>query len=130
MVTLKRVGVKSAGLIGFWLGAALTITQITIFILMFTLSSSAPPEFLLRLDFWVAILRIIISVALQTAVFFGASAYIYNLISKWHGGLKLEFETLPVARKRKNDEIADDETGDDTGNHNGPGDTKERVDIQ
>ncbi len=122
MVTLKRVGVKSAGMIGFWLGAALTITQITFFILIFTLESPGLPDFLRRLDFWVAMVQIIISVALQTAVFFGASAYIYNLISKWHGGLKLEFETLPVATKRKNEDIAD--------NNNGDNDKKERVDIQ
>jgi hypothetical protein len=126
MVTLKRVSAKSAGLIGFWFGTALIIMQITFFIVLFTFQSSGIPNFVFQFSFWIAMLRLTLTVALQTAIFFGASAYIYNLISKWHGGLKLEFEPMPTAgRKRKNDEIVDNNDDDDKG----PGDYKKRIEI-
>lgn len=131
MVTLKRIGVKSAGLIGFWFGAALIMTQITFFIVLFAIESSSFPRFLFSLDFWIVILQLIISVALQTAIFFGASAYIYNLVSNLHGGLKLEFEPVDSATaKRKNDEIPSDESDDDDDNGSSAGDNKKRITIE
>jgi hypothetical protein len=126
MVTLKRVSAKSAGLIGFWFGTALIITQITFFIVFFTFQSSGVPAFVFQFGFWMAMLRLTLTVALQTAVFFGASAFIYNLISRWHGGLKLEFEPMPAGRKRKNDDIVNSNDDDDD---NGPGDYKKRIEI-
>ena len=127
MVTLKQVDAKSAGLVGFWFGAALMMTQITFFIVFFMFQSSQFPTFLLEFGFWVAVVRVIVIVSLQTAIFFGASAYIYNLISRWHGGLKLEFEPMATTKKRKNDDLTGN--GDDGDDDNGPTDYKRRVEI-
>jgi flagellar biosynthesis protein FliQ len=104
MVTLRRIGVRSAGRLGFWLGMALSITQLVIFLLILIFLARVPLSEL-GLDFWLRLLQVVLFSALNSAFTFGMFAYLYNLISRSYGGLELEFEPIsPQETKRKNDD--------------------------
>lgn len=104
MVTLRRIGVRSAGRIGFWLGMALSITQLAIFLVfIFIVGQVSLTD--LGLDFWLSLLQVVILSAANSAFTFGMMAYLYNLVSRRYGGLQLEFEPGDTpANKRKNDD--------------------------
>lgn len=104
MVTLRRIGIRSAGRLGFWVGVALAITLLTFILsLAFFLGGLRLTE--LGLDFWLEALRYVVTNGLSTAFTFGMFSFIYNLISKTWGGLELEFEPIPTqTEKRKNDD--------------------------
>ena len=104
MVKLKRIGVLSAGKTGFWVGFALTITQIIFFLLFITLVGRVnighlPPSL------WVRMAISTFLSALGAGITWGAIAYIYNLVSGIHGGLELYFEPADTQEKRKNEDI-------------------------
>ncbi|MCA9915029.1 MAG: hypothetical protein KC496_16860 [Anaerolineae bacterium] len=104
MVTLRRIGVRSAGRIGFWLGMALSITQLAIF-LFFVLVFAGIPLHELGLDFWLRLVQVVLLSAANSAFTFGMMAYLYNVVSRRYGGLQLEFEPGDTPEnKRKNDD--------------------------
>ncbi len=104
MVTLRRIGVRSAGRLGFWLGAALSITQLTIFLIFLIIFARIPLNEL-GLDFWLRLVQVVILSAANSAFTFGMMAYLYNVVSRRYGGLELEFEPGDTPdKKRKNDD--------------------------
>ncbi len=104
MVTLRRIGVRSAGRLGFWLGMALSITQLAIFLLVLIFLARVPLTEL-KLDFWLRLVQVVVFSALNAAFTFGMFAYLYNLVARSWGGLELEFDPQePKQDKRKNDD--------------------------
>lgn len=103
MVTLKRVGLRSAGRVGFWLGVAFAIVNFTIF-LFFLLVIAGIPLNLLDVQFWLRVALSLFFSGLNSAISFGIMAFFYNWVSKSFGGLELEFDSLDMpTEKRKND---------------------------
>lgn len=103
MVTLRRVGLMSAGRMGFWLGMAFAIVQSTIFIVF--LVALGVPFNKLPPDFWWQLGIGILFSSVSAALSYGTFAFLYNMTASMFGGLKLEFDTLdtPAAQeKRKN----------------------------
>jgi len=103
MVTLKRIGVVSAGRIGFWMGVALSITQL--FFLLFFLTVVGEVSLKdIPFIFWQRMLIGMLFSATFTAISVGTYAFIYNLNAERFGGLELEFEVMdtPSEPKRKN----------------------------
>ena len=103
MVNLRRIGVRSAGRVGFWLGVAMSTTQLLIFLVFFLVIIGGSPT-VLGGEFWS---RVIISIGVSgfaSAFSAGMFAFIYNMNTRIFGGLQLEFEdvdTPPAEEKRK-----------------------------
>lgn len=122
MVILRRIGVRSAGKVGFWLGVTLATINVVIFFifLAFVLQKMPPAEFFVR-----AIVFTFFT-GVQTALILGGVAFLYNIIARNHGGLELDFEmpSPPTnGEKRKNDDLigAEDDSDDES--------TADKVDI-
>jgi len=104
MVTLRRVGVKSAASVGFWLGVMFTlINLIIIFTILFLVVGVPPTE--VPGEVWGKIAMGIFFSGVNSAISFGVFAFVYNFVSRAFGGLQLEFEPVDTATdKRKNGE--------------------------
>jgi|GEM_PF-4521727 len=115
MVTLRRIGVVSAGRVAFFFGFATTIVNIAFALFMIVVVQGVPIS-VFPPDIWFQLaLNILLSSAIM-AVGAGLFAFLYNLNSGI-GGLKLEFE-MQGGEKRKNDfkqqvDILDDDDDDD-----------------
>lgn len=103
MVTLRRVGLVSAGRVGFWFSVATNMAFLMFALVIMIMNdfpiTRLPPEFWIKLAIMMTINGLISSFSA------GMTAFIYNMISKSFGGLQLEFE-MPdtVTEKRKNGE--------------------------
>ena len=106
-MVLRRIGIRSAIKLIFWLSVALGFVQVVIFVLAEIVRGVPASHF--NLDFWI---RVIIWLALfgaNNAFMTGVLAYLYNLITKRVGGLQLEFEPLdtPLEKRKNGDDILD-----------------------
>lgn len=113
MVILKRIGVVSAGRIGFWMGIAGSLTQLVIFLFFLTIVGNVS---ITDIPF-VAWQRIFFSTLIGgfiTAFSVGAYAYVYNLNADRFGGLELEFEPVDSPRTPKAKNKAPVVTDEDT----------------
>jgi len=107
MVTLRRIGVQSAGRMGFWLGIAFATINISI-ILIFLLLVARVPLAAFGLNFWVRVALSISLAGVQGAFTWGMFAFVYNMAANAGGGLELEFDmpgTSTNGEKRKNEEV-------------------------
>lgn len=100
MVTLRRIGVRSAANVGFWLGMGISIIQIMIFLVIVVLIGRVPPGSLGG-DFWVRVLMSILFSAANTSIMMMIVSFIYNVVARSFGGLVLEFEPLDTADDEK-----------------------------
>lgn len=108
MITLRRIGVQSAGRVGFWLGIATAAANIIVALVMLFIQLGIPPTSLPP-EIWQQIgLGILIS-GIVTALAMGLFAFLYNMNGAF-GGLELEFD-MPDAPddKRKNGESEEDD---------------------
>lgn len=108
MVTLRRIGVVSAGRVGFWMGLATSFVNFVV-ILMFLVYNDIPVwEFPPEIWYQIGLQILISSIIMSFAV--GMFAFLYNLNKNVFGGLKLEFE-MPNNRdeKRKNNAFNDND---------------------
>jgi hypothetical protein len=102
-MVLRRVGVRSAIQLFFWLSIALGFVQVMIYVL-YAIATGAPASHF-NLDFWIGFLVRLALFSAHSAVTAGVLAYVYNWVSKRFGGLHLEFEPSDTPlEKRKNDE--------------------------
>ncbi|MEL6406009.1 MAG: hypothetical protein AAFR81_16685 [Chloroflexota bacterium] len=103
MVTLKRIGIISAGRVGFWMGVALSVTQL-IFLLFFLTIIADISLTDLPFLFWQQMFIGLLFSGAITAFSVGMYAFIYNMNANRFGGLELEFEVMdtPSEPKRKN----------------------------
>lgn len=112
MVTLRRIGVRSAGRVGFWLGVALaTVNIVVVLLFLLIVVQQNPPA-----SFFVRALVFTFFSGVQSALMLGMMAFVYNLIARNYGGLELDFD-MPGqgsdGEKRKNDDRADAGTDDE-----------------
>lgn len=107
MVTLRRIGVRSAGRVGFFMGMATSVANFAFFLFVVIVIYGVPIS-VIDSDLWRQIgLSILIS-SMVTSFAFGMFAFFYNL-SPSIGGLQLEFDIPDAPRpKRKNDTLDDD----------------------
>lgn len=107
MVTLRRIGVRSAGRAGFFMGLATSVTNFAFFLFLLVIVHGVPIS-VIDSDMWrqIGLSCLLSSLIMSFAV--GMFAFIYN-IAPSIGGLQLEFD-MPDApsSKRKNDVIEDD----------------------
>ena len=101
MVTLRRVGLRSAARVGFWISVATNIVFLLIGAVIMIMNGvpilRQPPEFWVRLIIMLALNGVFS--ALSTFI----TAYLYNIVARTFGGLELEFEMMDgVVTKRKN----------------------------
>ena len=106
-MVLRRIGVRSAIKLIFWLSVALGFVQVMIYVLAEIVRGVPASHF--NLDFWI---RIIIWLALfgaNNAFMSGVLAYLYNFIAKRIGGLQFEFEPLdtPLEKRKNGDDTPD-----------------------
>lgn len=111
MVTLRRIGIRSAGRVGFFMGMATSVANFAFFLFLIVVVHGVPIS-LLGPDLWQQIgLSILISSVIMSFAF-GMFAFIYNLAPSI-GGLQLEFDMPDAPRpKRKNDALDDDDSID------------------
>lgn len=107
MITLRRIGVFSAGRVGFLFGLATGIVHLGIGITLFILGGGSLAE--IPLELWRLLAMSIVMSSLVLAGVMTMFAFLYN-ISPGSGGLKLEFDMQGASiTKRKNDEFIDDD---------------------
>lgn len=107
MVTLRRIGVQSAGRFGFFIGMTTSIANFTFFFFMLFVVHGVPIS-VLPPDIWreIGLSIFFSSTVMSFAV--GMFAFLYNM-SPSIGGLQLEFDMPDSPRsKRKNDDSDDD----------------------
>lgn len=109
MVTLRRIGVQSAGRVGFWLGVATSIANLTIGLIYLFIVFGVPPTVVLA-ELWKDIAISIPISGAVTGLAMALFASLYNMKGAF-GGLELEFDMSATAseEKRKN---GDSETSD------------------
>jgi hypothetical protein len=101
MVTLRRIGLRSAARVGFWFSVATNIFFLLIGAIIMIMNGvpvlQQPPEFWIRLVIMLTLNGLFSS--LSTVIM----AFLYNVIANAFGGIQLEFE-MPdaVVNKRKN----------------------------
>lgn len=105
MVTLRRIGIRSAGNLGFWLAVAFGLINFFMF-MIFILFFARIPLRELPIDFFMQFGFFIFLGAVNAAFSAGMMAFIYNRISKNFGGLQLEF-SMPVATVEEKDKTGD-----------------------
>ena len=104
MVSLRRIGLYSAGRLGFWLGLALALTNFVIF-MVFLLVVAQVPLSAFGLGFFIRVVIGLVLSAVNSAITFGTMAFLYNTVANGFGGLQLEFEPLDTPdNKPKNDQ--------------------------
>ncbi|MDQ7027676.1 MAG: hypothetical protein Q9P01_18930 [Anaerolineae bacterium] len=103
MVTLRRVGLRSAGRVGFWFSVATNMAFLMFALVMAIINDF--PVTRLPLEFWLKMAIMMAINGLFSSFSAGMTAFLYNIVSKSFGGLQLEFE-MPdsVSNKRKNGE--------------------------
>ncbi|MEO1290408.1 MAG: hypothetical protein AAFV93_21900 [Chloroflexota bacterium] len=108
MVTLRRIGIFSAGRVGFFFGVATSIMNVAFAIFWLVVVQGVPIS-VLPPDIWGQIAFNILISSFVVSLGMGAFAFLYNL-SPGFGGLKLEFEMHDggISPKRKNDDLLDD----------------------
>lgn len=108
MVTLRRIGVVSAGRVGFWVGVAVMLTIIMLSLLLAATFGNLPLRSL-GLDFLIRVAFSLMMSGIQFAFLFGMLAFIYNRAASVGGGIELDFD-MPGATgsKRKNGETDDE----------------------
>jgi hypothetical protein len=103
MVTLKRIGLRSAARVGFWFSVATNV--VFLFITFIILIMNNVPVTRLPPEFWIKLVISLILNGLFSSLSAMVMAFIYNRISRSFGGLQLEFEMADVVvNKRKNGE--------------------------
>lgn len=111
MVTLRRIGVRSAGNLGFWFGVAFGVINFVFFLIILLFVFGVPLRELPS-ELWVRVAIGLVLGGLQTAFSFGMMAFIYNRISGNFGGLQLEFSApiAPAPQEKAKTGDADGET--------------------
>lgn len=112
MVTLRRIGIVSAGRVGFFFALATSIANVA-FALFWLVVINGVPISVLPPDIWFQIALNVFLSSLVMALGVCLFAFLYNL-NVGTGGLQLEFDTpTAYASKRKNDEFIDDDDSSD-----------------
>lgn len=110
MVTLRRVGVVSAGRIGFWMGVAFALINFSVFLLLIIFLGKVSIQDI-PVDFWVRALLLTGFAGLQASFMWGMVAFIYNMAARNGGGLELDFDmpgsSVSSDNKRKNDDAGE-----------------------
>lgn len=108
MVKLSRIGVNSAGRVGFWLGVATIVANIIAGLIFLFVVHGIPPT-MIPLDVWKDIAIQVILTGSVTSLAMGLFAVIYNS-GNFFGGLELEFESPDaLTEKPKNGEDESDD---------------------
>ena len=103
MITLRRIGIRPAIRLVFWLSVALGFVQVVIYVL-YAIATGTPVSHF-NLDFWVRFMVRLALFAAHSAVFAGILAYLYNRVANRVGGLQFEVDISDTAfEKRKNGE--------------------------
>ena len=104
MLTLRRIGIQSAGRVGFWLGVVTSVANIIVALVMLYVQLGIPPTGIPP-EIWQQIGLSIFLSGIVTALAMGLFAFLFNM-SGLFGGLELEFD-MPDSpnEKRKNEDF-------------------------
>ena len=95
MVILRRIGIRSAGNLGFWVGLAFGLINFFIF-MAFVFFVGHVPLREIPMSFFFRVAMALFFGSMQSAFTFGMFAFVYNRVAQNTGGLQLEFSD-PVA---------------------------------
>ncbi|MGB7339197.1 MAG: hypothetical protein WBC91_09920 [Phototrophicaceae bacterium] len=102
MVTLKRIGVSSAGRVGFFFSLITTLVHFSVWLFTLIVIEGVPIS-VIPAELWRQIAINILINCLVSGVAFACFALVYNWMP--NTGLQLEFEVHPTStEKRKNDD--------------------------
>ena len=101
MVTLRRIGLRSAARVGFWFSVATNIFFLLIGAIIMIMNGV--PVLHQPIEFWIRLVLMLALNGLFSSFSTVIMAFLYNVIARSFGGVELEFEAMDsVINKRKN----------------------------